>query len=104
MLSSSISTEPRNVKQIINRQNLKRKKVIQNNPTPKDDIDKLISAQRDPNSLVRTVLITGDSYIAFIYTEKQLNDIEQFCCKDSDVSVLGIDTTFKLCNIWLTDT
>ena len=100
MFSSSISTEPRNYKQVLNRQNIKRQKVThtkQDNPNPnpsiyKDNLQKLLAAQRDPKSLIRS----GDSYLAFLYTDKQLQDIEQFCCGDNDVSVLGIDTTFKL--------
>ena len=52
MFSSSISTEPRNYKQVLNRQNTKRQKVThtkQDNPNPnpsiyKDDLQKLLAA------------------------------------------------------------
>ena len=29
--------------------------------------------------------------------------IAHFCCHNTEMSVLGIDTTFNLCNIWITD-
>ena len=32
-----------------------------------------------------------------------MNDIVKFCCADNNCSVLGIDTTYKLCNMWATD-
>ena len=86
MLSSSISGESQNYRQVLNRQNMKRRKASQNNPTPKDDVEKLLSAQRDPNSLIGSVVVYGDSYLVFLYN-KQLEDIEQFCCSDNDVSV-----------------
>ena len=52
------------------------------------------------------MVVSGDSYIAFFYTGKQLKDVELFCCDPNDniSCVLGIDTTFKLCNMWITDT
>ena len=52
------------------------------------------------------MVVSGDSYIAFLYTDKQLKDIELFCCDPNDnrSCVLGIDTPFKLCNMWITDT
>ena len=72
--------------------------------TPKSDLEKLLEKQRETNSLVKAVLQYKDSYLVFLYTEKQLHDISQFCCGDNDVAVLGIDTTFNLCHLWVTDT
>lgn len=40
----------------------------------------------------------------FLYSDRQLVDIEQFCCKKDDNVPLGVDTTFNLCELWLTDT
>ena len=84
----------------------KRKLAITSFASPQSDLERLISAQRDSSSPVRTVVVSGDSYLAFLYTEKQLKDIELFCCdpNDNKSCVLGIDTTFKLCNMWITDT
>ena len=53
---------------------------------------------------MRAVLTYKDAYVAFVYTDKQLQDIEQFCCKETGASVLGIDTTYNLCDMWVTDT
>ena len=47
---------------------------------------------------------TGALYIAFGYTEKQMLDIEKFCCLERDSSVFAIDPTFNLCDIWVIDT
>ena len=48
--------------------------------------------------------VTGALYIAFGYTEKQMHDIEKSCCLERDSSVFAIDTTFNLCDMWVTDT
>ena len=108
--SSSPSFEPRNISQIANRKSSKRRKTSTSIPTVPttqlSNLDMLMAAQRDPTSPVRTVLVFRDAYIAFIYTDKQIYDIKKFCCDltDNNACVLGIDTTFKLCNMWVTDT
>ena len=40
-----------------------------------DTLDEIILVQRNPHNLVKIATITGNSYIAFAYTEKQINDI-----------------------------
>ena len=104
MLSQSVSNEPRNVKQIRNRQASKRAKSSTDRAVETDDLTKLLLAQKDPNNYVQTVTVTEDRCIAFVYSDKQISALEFFCCTDDDASVLGIDTTFKLCDMWVTDT
>ena len=41
--------------------------------TQLSNLDMLMAAQRDPTSPVRTVLVFRDAYIAFIYTDKQID-------------------------------
>ena len=48
--------------------------------------------------------VTGALHIAFGYAEKQMLDIEKFCCLERDSSVFAIDPTFNLCDMWVTDT
>ena len=74
--------------------------------SPQNGLERLISAQRDSSSPIRTVVVSSNSYIAFLYTDKQVKDIELLCCdpNDNNSYVLGIDTTFKLCNMWITGT
>ena len=48
-------------------------------------------------------MVTDNSYINFAYTEKQINDVKNFCSKQSNYSVYGIDTAYSLCNMWITD-
>ena len=109
MQTTSIGDEPRNHKQVINRKH-KLKQQQQTTCVPKpvklSDLDMLLAAQRNPDNPVRSVLVYEDCYVAFIYTDKQLKDMELFCCKDGidDSSIFGINTTFKLCDMWLTDT
>ena len=55
-------------------------------------------------SFLKTVTVTDQSYIPFAYTEKQVSDIEKFCCKSTEARVFAVDTTFNLCNLWITDT
>ena len=40
----------------------------------------------------------------FLYNDKQINNIKRFCCEGSNPSVLPTDTTFNLCDLWITDT
>ena len=108
MRSSSMSKEPRNLKQVQNRKaksNFEKDNCAMTTGQAKDDpLSNLIKSQVDPTSMLKTLTITGSCYIAFAYTKKQIQDIEQFCCLDVDCSILAIDTTFNLCNFWITDT
>ena len=102
IFSNSLSTEPRNMTQVANRKIVKKRKLATTSfASPQSDLERLISAQRDSSSPVRTVVVSGVSYIAFLYTDKQLKDIELFCCdlNHNRSRVLDIDTTFKLCNM-----
>ena len=74
--------------------------------SPQSDLERLISAKRDSSSLICTVVVSDDSCIAFLYTDKQVKDIELFYCEPNynNSYVLGIDTTFKLCNMWIAGT
>ena len=35
--------------------------------------------------------------------KKKTNDISTFCCSGNDISVIGIDATYNLCDMWVTD-
>ena len=109
MQSNSISQEPRNLKQIRNRQSAIQKSLLQstNETIPQkanDHLDTLLRAQRDSVSFLKTMTVTNQSYIAFAYKEKQLSGIEKFCCKWPEAGVFAVDTTFNLCNSWITGT
>ena len=108
MQSTSPSNEPRSIEQVTNRKKLAKRKLIPSSSIgqPLSDLDRLILEQRNPESPVQTVIVSQDNYVAFLYTHKQLKDIELFCCDPGDNSscVLGVDTTFKLCDQWVTDT
>ena len=107
IFSNSLSTKPRNMTQVPNRKAVKKRKLATTSfALPQNDFASLISAQRNSSSPVRTVLVSRDSYIAFLYTDKQLKDIELFCWhpNDNNSCVLGIDTTFTLYNMWITET
>ena len=104
--SSSISDEPRNIKQIKNRKQ-KQKQGTSNNKdnetSNSDELTTILFAQQNIE-IVRTVSISKAAYYVFLYSTRQINDISIFCCDDSYPAVLPIDTTFILCNQWLTDT
>ena len=102
IFSNSLSTKGRNMTQVANWKTVKKIKFATTSfASPQSDLERLISAQRDSSSPVRTVVVSGDSYIVFLYTDKQLKDIELFCCdpNDNKSCVPGIDTTFKMCNM-----
>ena len=68
-----------------------------------DHLHTLLWAQRDSVSFLKTVSVTDQSYIAFAYTDKQLSDVKKFCCKSTEAGVFPVDTTFNLCDLWITD-
>lgn len=102
--SSSISKEPRNLKQIYNRSSKKKTNSEESRVNITGQLESLIMQQRDPDSMVKTVTITDNAYMTFLYTERQIDNISRFCTKQSDSEVLGVDTTFNLCDLWITDT
>ena len=102
--STSQSHEPRDTRQIytINakrrRQEEKERQSVESNDDLTNIIRRIASLQ-----VVQSVVINQGSYFYFISTDRQLNDIEMFCCSQNEVSVLGIDTTFNLSEMWITD-
>ena len=58
-----------------------------------------MAAQKDLNFFIKTVAVT-DNWLAYI--EKQLNDVEKFCCKATDSSILAVNTIFNLYDMWIT--
>ena len=52
--------------------------------------------------MIESIVIKEKIYF-FIYFPRQIEDIVQLCCSETESSVLGIDTTFNLCNLWVTD-
>ena len=42
-----------------------------------------------------------DAFFFITTTEEIAQDIKQLCC-GANASVLGVDTTFNLCNMWVT--
>ena len=109
MQSNSMSQEPQNLKEIRNQQSAIRKSLLQStNKTiseqANDHLFMLLQAQKDSDSFLKTVTVTDHSNIPFAYTEKQLSDIEKFCCKSTQAGVFTVYTTFNLCNLWITDT
>ena len=56
------------------------------------------------NPIVESLVFKQDSYNIFVSLSRVINDIEMFCSRDENVSVLAVDTTYNLCNLWATDT
>ena len=102
--SASSSSAPCNVKQIQNRKHVSNISSTERDSDGNDELLKLVVGQRNPKSLIETVRITGEHYFAFAYTEKQIQDIEKFCTTELEASVFAVDTTFNLCDMWITDT
>jgi len=99
--SNSQSSEPRDKRQLYN-QNSKRKRCTENNQNDDDDLTDLIRRLKSID-VIGSIVVQQDRYFYFIATAKQTNDVAKFCCSDSNVSVLGIDTTYNLCDMWVTD-
>lgn len=93
----SQSKKIRNMRQIY-----RQKEKDPNNNENKDQITHLIGLQQENPDFIRSVCCLPKSYYTFITNDIQLDDVDKFCCKHT--SVLSIDTTFNLCDNWLTDT
>ena len=50
--------------------------------------------------IVHLITITKDAFFLKTTTGEIAQDIKQFCC-GTNASVLGVDTTFNLCNMWI---
>ena len=75
----------------------------ENRPAGNDELSRLIPSQKDSN-ITRNISIVKSAYYVFVYTDRQLHDIKQFCCRKDDSVPLAIDTTFNSCDLRLTDT
>ena len=103
--SDSLSDEPRNFKQIKNRkQQLKSSsKYNKQERQTNDEITTLFNDLKNVN-IIETISAVKAAYFLFLYTDRQIKGIKNFCCEDSKPSVLPIDTTFNLCNLRITET
>ena len=93
------SNELRDVKQVY-----RQAASVKKNETAKevsDEFTLLLKAQQEDKEFVRTISCLSQSYYAFLGDDTQLNDIVKFCCDEN--GVLSIDTTYNLCNSWVTD-
>ena len=70
--STSSSSAPRNVKQIQNRKHASNISSSERDDDGNDELLKLFVAQRNLESLIKTVTITGEHFLAFAYAEKQI--------------------------------
>ena len=103
--SKSLSDEPRNIKQIKNRKQ-QLKSSSKNNKQERqinDELTALFNALENEN-IVQTISAVKSAYFLFLYNDRQINDIKRFCCEGSNPSILPIDTTLNLCDLWITDT
>ena len=102
MKSKSQSEQPRDQKQINNRKNQVKEKEKSGQTNENDHLYVLLQ-QLHEIDLVRTITVKRNSVLFILMTDEMVNDIKQFCC-GNNASVLGIDTTFNLCDMWVTDT
>ena len=69
----------------------------------KYELTELFNALENEN-IVQTILAVKSACVLLLYNDRQINDIKRFSCEGSNPSVLPIDTTFNLCDLWITDT
>ena len=99
--SSSQSEQPRDRKQVQNRMS-QLKQMEGQSKTNSDRIYNLL-CQLHLSDIVHSITVKKDFFCFTTMTSNSLNDISQFCCGDN-AAVLGIDTTFNLRDMWVTDT
>ena len=68
-----------------------------------DELLLVLEEQMKDNNAIESVIIKEKAYYYFMSSSRQLEDVVTFCCCKNDVAVLGIDTTFNLCDLWVTD-
>ena len=49
-------------------------------------------------------MMVKSAYHVFVYTNRQLYDIKEFCCRKDDTVPLAADTTYNLYDLCLRDT
>ena len=80
------------------------------NETPSSPVNKVnnnellqIIDEQKKNGMIESIIINNKAYFFSIYSSNQIEDITKFCCPESNTSVLGNDTTFNLCDLWVTE-
>ena len=73
-----------------------------NNKGKFDEILQMFEEQKN-KGMIESIVIKEKIYYFFMCSPRQIEDIVQLCCRETESSVLGIDTTFNLCNLWVTD-
>ena len=53
--------------------------------------------------MTESIVLNTKDYFFFMYSFNQIQDVTKFCCPESNASVLDIDTTFNLSDLWLTN-
>ena len=106
--STSQSQQPRDKKQVQNCKGLLNFKKKQNKGDAekeqcdeKDEIYEMLHQLREIE-IAHSITIKNDEFFFIITTEEIAQDIKQFCC-GANASDLGVDTTFNLCNMWVTN-
>lgn len=95
----SVSEEPRNKAQVYN----SRKGCVD---TSKDQIfdllEKLQTHKSNTNGGFLQEVIVSSTPCAILASKQQLSNLVSFCCQPSNFVVVGIDTTFKLGDFFVT--
>ena len=84
--------------------NLKRQR--ESKPNDAGDVeDDLSSLPRNLRSMhvVEIIIVKKHCYFFYLSTKRQVEDVVKFCCADQNTSAIGIDTTYNLCDMWITD-
>lgn len=69
-----------------------------------DEILRVVEVMRreGANTLIRNIILTPEEYYVTVFEKQQLNNIVKFCVDAN--KILGMDTTFNICDMWVTDT
>ena len=61
----------------------------------------LIEEQK--NEIIESIVVSNKADFFFMCSSNQIQDITKLCRPESDASVLGVNTTFNLCDLWVPD-
>ena len=67
-----------------------------------DEILYMLEGQKH-DGMIKSIIIKENVYHFFMCSPRQIKSIFHFWCCDTETSVLRIDTTFNLWDLWITD-
>ena len=100
-MPTSQSNEPRDKKQLYNR--LHHLNQTPNSPVYSENNNVANDRRAKKNEMIESIVVNNKADFFFMCSSNQIQDITKLCRPESDASVLGVNTTFNFCDLWVPD-